>query len=100
MKYVVLMLVLMVLLCGCEDTITGEMLRDANDQWLKTYTADRRMTAAEATEYAALDDAGKIAWRTEGKPTDRPMSSRSLDATMDFYRGTKANADAAIKKNE
>jgi len=100
MKYMILMLAVIVLLCGCEDTITGEMLRDVNEQWVKSYTADRRMTAAEATEYAALDDVGKLEWRKAGKPTDRPMSARSLDATLDFYKGVKAQADAAIKKNE
>ena len=100
MKYVLLALVVLTLFVGCEDTITGEMLRDTNDNWLKAYTADRRMTADEAQAYAALDDQGKTAWRQEGKPTDRPMGKRSLDATMDMYKGVAAQAEAAIKKNE
>jgi len=100
-KYRLILITLLVLVVGCESIeITGERLAEVNDQWLKMYTADRRMTAAEAAEYAALDDEGKTKWRQEGKPTDRPMSARTLDATMDNYDGVRAEAAAATKKNE
>jgi hypothetical protein len=101
MKRMLVLLALLVLVVGCESVeITGERLKEVNDQWLKMYTADRRMTAEEATAYAALDEAGKAEWRRAGKPTDRPMSSRGLDATMDVYKGVDAEAEAAKKKNE
>jgi hypothetical protein len=99
-KWMLALLALLILAGGCCETISGERLREINDQWLKFYTADRRMTKDEATAYAALDDAGKAKWREEGKPTDRPMSTRSLDALMDFYKGVKKEADAAAKKDE
>lgn len=100
MKRLLLVLVVLALVSGCCTTgITGERLREINDQWHKMYTSDRRMTAAEADEYAALDDAGKEKWREEGKPTDRPMSTRTLDATEDFYKAVNEEAEAA-KKNE
>lgn len=100
MKYLVFAIALLVLCVGCDDTITGQMLKDVNERWMKNYNSHRRMTPDEAKAYAALDDAGKDAWRKEGKPTDRPLSPRSLDSVLDFYKGTAANAEAAIKKNE
>ena len=101
MKCMLMFLALLILAGGCcNHDLTGERLGEINDQWLKMYTADRRMTTAEATEYAALDQAGKDKWRQEGKPTDRPMSTRGLDSAMDVYKGVKAEAEAAKKKEE
>lgn len=92
----------LILVSGCCTTgITGERLKEINDQWYKMYTSDRRMTADEATAYAALDDEGKAAWRAEGKPTDRPMTPRILDAAQDIYKAVDEEAKAASeKKNE
>lgn len=101
MKRMLMLLVVLAFFSGCCTVeITGERLQEVNDQWFKMYTSDRRMTKAEATEYAALDEAGKTEWRTAGKPTDRVMSTRTLDATLDFHKAVGMEADAATKKNE
>lgn len=99
MKWTLMLLAILVLFAGCESVeITGERLKEVNDQWFKMYTSDRRMTKAEAAEYAALDEAGKTEWRAAGRPTDRVMSTRTLDATLDFHKAVGMEADAAKDK--
>ncbi len=94
MKRMLILLAFLVLVSGCAE-ITGERLKEINNQWLKIYTADRRLMADEAPVYAALDDAGKTKWREEGKPTDQSLPAAILDAATDFWKAVNEEAKAA-----
>ena len=92
-------LLALVVLAGCcgPSAFTAERVREINDQWWKMYNTDRRQTKAEAEEYAALTDEKKIEWRKAGKPSDRPLSTRTLDAVEDFYKAVGLEIEAAGK---
>lgn len=84
-----------VILAGCNGAFTAERVKEINDAWYKMYHTDRRPTQAEIEEYEALDDAGKIEWRKERKPTNAVLSPRILDATEDYYKTVQAEIEAA-----
>ena len=98
MKRLVVLVLLLVCVSGCslfEDAITGDRLQQVNDGWLKMYSSDRKMTTAEAEEYSKLTDEQKLEWRRAGKPSDRPHSTRTLDATKDFHKSVNSEAEEA-----
>jgi hypothetical protein len=92
-----LCLLALTILAGCcgPSAFTAERVKEINDQWYKMYQSDRRQIKAEAEEYAGLTDEQKIEWRKAGKPTDRALSTRTLDATEDFFKAVNLEIEAA-----
>jgi hypothetical protein len=85
--------VVMLVLAGCGG-ISGDRLKEINSEWWRIYNVDRCQTAAEATEFAALDEAGKTAWLAAHKPGPAPLSERVLDAAKDYKESIDEEADA------
>lgn len=84
-----------VLLTGCPASIEGARLREINDEWFRIYSMDRRMTADEATLYAALPAAEQEKWAADGKPVPAPLSPRTKAAAEDYHKAVGMEAAAA-----
>ena len=93
-----LCLLLLAFIVGCNGAaFTADRVKDINDQWYKMYRADRRQTKAEVEEWKGFTDEQKLEWRRAGKPSDRPLSDRTLDAAKDFLKAVNLEVEAAKK---
>jgi hypothetical protein len=95
-KCAIVALLLLSVLSGCQcEGLPATRVGEINAQWYQVYTADRKPTAAEITEFNALDDAGKQAWKNGGKPFEGVLSDRLKKATDDLKTSIDAECEAA-----
>jgi hypothetical protein len=91
---VVLLMASVSLFVGCSTC--GEDIERIDKAWYDHFNSCRRPTAAEVTEYAALDEAGKASWKKAGKPVLEAIDASLVDVADEHHAANQEYAAAAM----